>query len=172
MTGSSYNCGGLAPGGGLRYWGFSGTPEERLWSTARRRRILSHTPRDGRVYFCFFGRKGRSQSGIVSNFFADILAFQTGKAILADGSAFVIAVLAFVAMGKMGRSVDAVGCAWESGLEMSEKSDDIGRLRWAKRVRSKNGLAPFPTSRNKSDGRIKTRKNSQSLIWLFYIITS
>ena len=51
VTGSSYASGGFAPGGGLRNWGFKGTPVDRLGSTARARLIRSHIPCDWTVYF-------------------------------------------------------------------------------------------------------------------------
>jgi hypothetical protein len=46
VTGSTKEKGSLEPGGGLRNWGFKGTPFEREGSTARRRRIRSQMPVD------------------------------------------------------------------------------------------------------------------------------
>ncbi len=51
VVGSSYASGGLEPGGGLRYCGFKGMPEERLGSTARKRWMRDQMPRGWRVYF-------------------------------------------------------------------------------------------------------------------------
>lgn len=51
VTGSVYARGSFDPGGGLRNWGFRGTPLDRFGSTASVRRILSQIPVDCRVYF-------------------------------------------------------------------------------------------------------------------------
>ena len=51
VTGSTKEKGSLDPGGGLRNWGFRGTPLERLGSTAKKRRMVSQIPVDWRVYF-------------------------------------------------------------------------------------------------------------------------
>lgn len=51
VTGSTKENGSLDPGGGLRNWGFRGTPLDRVGSTARMRRIRSHMPVDWTVYF-------------------------------------------------------------------------------------------------------------------------
>jgi len=52
VTGSMKEKGSLDPGGGLRNWGFRGTPLEREGSTAKTRRITSQMPVDWTVYFC------------------------------------------------------------------------------------------------------------------------
>jgi hypothetical protein len=44
VTGSVKEKGSLDPGGGLRNWGFKGTPLDRVGSTARRRRMRSQMP--------------------------------------------------------------------------------------------------------------------------------
>lgn len=52
VTGSLKEKGSLDPGGGLRNWGFNGTPFDRVESTAKKRRMSSQTPVDWTVYFC------------------------------------------------------------------------------------------------------------------------
>jgi hypothetical protein len=44
--------GSLEPGGGLRNCGLRGMPLDRVGSTAKKRRMSSHTPVDWTVYFC------------------------------------------------------------------------------------------------------------------------
>ena len=51
VTGSTKEKGSLEPGGGLRNCGLRGTPLERVGSTAKKRRMSSHTPVDWTVYF-------------------------------------------------------------------------------------------------------------------------
>lgn len=65
VTGSTKEKGSLDPGGGLRNCGLSGTPLERVGSTARRRRTRSQMPVDWTVYFWWLLEEGEMVGGVL-----------------------------------------------------------------------------------------------------------
>lgn len=91
VTGSSYTWGGLAPGGGFRYCGFKGTPDDRSGSMASTLRILSQTPVERTVYFCLTSASLRYDRQTLSTFMYDV-------DLAAEASCFGIPLAASVAI--------------------------------------------------------------------------